>query len=224
MQDLPSFSSLKNAVILYGTNNLHQDSPEDIVDGITKIGYFFKERHHYINVFICGLLLRDEYTSVNRVSITETNKISKVKCLLNKFIFIDQDKYWIQLNGCLNSDMFLLEKLHLAKKGNLVLAKSICWSMEYFHRAIISNEFKTYKLATTFQLNNGNFPLLSFKYACTTVPGCTKVPSSTIISNVVATYLRKFVCVCKFVRVPMFTQSISSFSYHVAKSCDLLAR
>ena len=144
MQDLPSFSSLKNAVILYGINSLHQDSPEDIVDGITKIGYFFKERHHHINVFICGLLLRDEDTSVNRVYIIETNKISKVKCLLNKLIFIDQDKYWIQLNGYLNSDMFLLDKLHLATRNyilqrDLVLAKSICCSMEYFHRIITSN-------------------------------------------------------------------------------------
>ena len=94
MQKLSIFSSLKNAVILCGTNNLYQDSPEDIVDGTIKIGYCFKERHHLINVFIYGLLPRDEYNPVDRVYITETNKISKVKCLLKKFIFIDQDKYW----------------------------------------------------------------------------------------------------------------------------------
>ena len=46
------------------------------------------------NVFICGLLPRDEYIPVDRVYIIETNKISKVKCLLKKFIFNDQDKYW----------------------------------------------------------------------------------------------------------------------------------
>ena len=91
--------------------------------------------------------------------------------------------------------------------------------MEYFHRIITSNNFKTsYKLAKTFQLNNSDFPLLSSKYACTTVPDCTKVPSSTIISNVVATYFRKFVCVCKFVRIPMFTQSISSFLIMLQKA------
>ena len=117
---------MKNAVILCDTNNLHQDSPEDIVDSIIKIGYCFKERYHHINVFICGLLPRDEYTPVNRLYIIETNKISKVKCLLKKFIFIDQDKYWTQPNGCLNSNMFYLDKSHLAEKGNLVLAKFIC--------------------------------------------------------------------------------------------------
>ena len=126
VQKLSIFSSLKNAVILCGTNSLHQDSPEDIVDGIIKIGYCFKERHHHINVFLCGLLPRDKYNPVDRVYIIETNKISKVKCLLKKFIFIDQDKYWTELNGCLNSDIFCLDKSHLEEKGNLVLAESIC--------------------------------------------------------------------------------------------------
>ena len=37
VQNLPISSSLKNAVILSGTNNLQQDSPEDIVDGIIEI-------------------------------------------------------------------------------------------------------------------------------------------------------------------------------------------
>ena len=117
--------------------------------------------------------------------------------------------------------MFYLDKLHLAEKGNLVLAKSICWSMEYFHRIITRKEFKTsYKLATTFQRNNGNLPLLSSKYACTTVSHCTKLQSSTVISNVVATYFRKFVCAGKFVRVPMFTKSIGNPCYRAAKRCD----
>ena len=118
----------------------------------------------------------------------ETNKISKVKCLLKKFNFIDQDKYWTQLNGCLNSDMFFLDKLHLVEKENLVLAKSVCWSMEYFQRIIIRNEFKTQKMAMTFQLNNAYFPFLHSKYACATFPDFTKVPSNAVISNVAATY------------------------------------
>lgn len=94
MQNIHISSSLKNTVILCDTNSLHQDFPEDIVNDIIKIGPCFKEQHHHINVFICGLLPRDEYTPVDRVYIIETNKISKVKCLLKKFIFNDQDKYW----------------------------------------------------------------------------------------------------------------------------------
>ena len=212
---------MKNAVILCSTNNLQQDSPEDIVDSIIEIGHCFKKQHHHINIFICGLLPRDEWASINCVYVIETNKILKVKCSLNKFFLIDQDTYWTQLNGCLNSAMFYLDKLNLVEKGNLVLAKSICSSMEYSHRIITRNEFKTsYKLATVFQLNNTDFPVLSSKYVCKAVSGCTKVPSIKFISNVVAKSLRKFVCIRKFVSVPMFAQSICSPSYRVVKRCD----
>ena len=134
---------MKNAVILSGTNNLQQDSPEDIVVGIIENGHCFKKRHYHITIFICGLLPHDECTSVNRVYIIETNKILKVKCLLNKFFFIDQDTYWTHPNGCLNSDMFYLDKLHLVEKENLVLAKSIYRSIEYSHRIVTRNEFET---------------------------------------------------------------------------------
>ena len=96
----------------------------------------FKKQHHHINIFVCRLLPRDECTSINRVYVIETNKILKVKCSLNKFFFIDQDTYWTQPNGCLNSDMFYLDKLHLVEKENAVLAKSTCRSMEYSHRII----------------------------------------------------------------------------------------
>ena len=101
-------------------------------------------------------------------------------------------------------------------KRNIVLAKSICRSMEYSHRIITRNEFKTsYKLATVFQLNNADFPVLSSKYVCKAVSGCTEVPSSKFISNVFAKCPRRFVCVCKFVSVPMFAQSVRSPSYRV---------
>ena len=119
--------------------------------------------------------------------------------------------------------MFYLGNLHLAEKGNLVLAKSICKSMEYSHRIITRNEFKTlYKLATAFQLNNVDFPVLSSKYVCKTVSGCTKVilRSSKFISNVVAKSPRKFVYVRKLVSVLVFVQSVRSPSYGVVKRCD----
>ena len=90
--------------------------------------------------------------------------------------------------------MFYLDKLHFVEKRNIVLAKSICRSMEYSHEIITRNEFKTsYKLAAVFQLNNADFPVLLSKYVRKAVSGCTKVPSSKFISNVVAKSLRKFV-------------------------------
>ena len=102
-------------------------------------------------------------------------------------------------------------------KRNLVLVL-----VEYSQRIITRNEFKTfYKLATAFQVSNADFLVLSSKYVCKAVSGCTKVPSSKFISNVVAKSLRKFACVRKFVSVPMFAQSVRSPSYRVVKRCYL---
>ena len=56
VQNIDISSSLKNTVILCDTNNLHQDSPEDIVNGIIEIGPCFTKQHYHINVSICGLL------------------------------------------------------------------------------------------------------------------------------------------------------------------------
>ena len=117
--------------------------------------------------------------------------------------------------------MFYVDKLHLVEKGNIVLVTSICSSMEYSHRIITRNEFKTsHKLATAFQLNNPDFPVLSSKYVCKVASSCPKVPPSKFISNVVAKSLRKFVCVRKFVSVPKFAQSVRRPTYRIVKRCD----
>ena len=58
--------SLKNVVVLCRTNNLFTDSPLDLADCIVNIGS-------------CGLILRDESWSVNRVLIKDVNRIPLFK-------------------------------------------------------------------------------------------------------------------------------------------------
>ena len=44
--NLPAVKNIKNVVILCVSNNLHLDAPEDIADGIIKIGInFYKALH-----------------------------------------------------------------------------------------------------------------------------------------------------------------------------------
>ena len=87
MQNLFIFYFLKNAIILCGNNNLQQDShnlhQEDKVDGITKIGFCFKERQHHIDVFICRLLPRDEYASVYTPMLVKQILLIKINIGLN---------------------------------------------------------------------------------------------------------------------------------------------
>ena len=86
--DLPLPSSVKNVVILCGTNNIPIDTPRDIADCIISIGSIFQKKSSGIDVSVCGLIRRDESWSVNRGLINEVNEILKYQCNINGFTFI----------------------------------------------------------------------------------------------------------------------------------------
>ena len=82
-----SYQASKNVVILCGTNNLFQDSPEDIAGGIVEIAQTFQSSYSSINIAIGGILPRDASWSINRVLIKEVNQILKAKCSQSFFIY-----------------------------------------------------------------------------------------------------------------------------------------
>ena len=65
---IPVISSLK-MLLLFGTNNLFQDSPEDIADGIIEIVQTFQSKYNSINIAIGGILSHDASWSINWVLI-----------------------------------------------------------------------------------------------------------------------------------------------------------
>ena len=65
---IPVISSLK-MLLLFGTNNLFQDSSEDIADGIIEIVQTFQSKYNSINIAIGGILSRDASWSINWVLI-----------------------------------------------------------------------------------------------------------------------------------------------------------
>ena len=76
--NLPVISSLKNVVILCGTNNLFQDSTEDIADGVIEIAQTCKSNYNSINIATGGILSSEAGWFINRVLIKEINEILKV--------------------------------------------------------------------------------------------------------------------------------------------------
>ena len=86
--DLPLPSSVKNVVILCGTNNIPIDTPHEIADCIISIGSISQKKSSGIDVSVCGLIPRDECWSVNRVLVNEVNEILKYLCNINGFTFI----------------------------------------------------------------------------------------------------------------------------------------
>ena len=138
-QNLPVISSLKNA-ILCGTNNLFQDSPEDIADGIIEILQTFQSKYNSINIAIGGILPHDASWSFNWVLIKEVNEILKAKYSKSFFTYISYDSCWTVANGSLNPDLFFLDNLHLVEKGNLKLAESIFSSIEIATASLVTNK------------------------------------------------------------------------------------
>ena len=88
---IPFFQSLKNVVILYGTNNINKDSPYDIAQGLIVIGSVFNNQSSNPNIFICGLLPQDESFFINRLIINEKKDLLKSKSLVKSFHFINQN-------------------------------------------------------------------------------------------------------------------------------------
>ena len=170
--NLPLPSSVKNVVILCGTNNVSIDTPRDIADCIISLGSILQKKSSGINVSIYGLIPRDEGWSVNRVLINEVNEILKHQCNINGFAFIFQDHGWTFANGSLDCSLFYKDMLHLTEKGNVKLAKSITLSItsRYNHINLSStnsnmsySDITRQKVQSTisFLLNEHDFPPLS---------------------------------------------------------------
>ena len=86
-RDILPLLSLKNVVIVCGTNDINKDIPYDIAQGLIAIGSVFKNQSSNPNIFICEILSRDESFSVNRLIINEVNDILKSKCLVKRNLF-----------------------------------------------------------------------------------------------------------------------------------------
>ena len=109
-------SYLKNVIISCGTNNICTDSPYDIAQHLIDIGVGFRNRSPKVEIFISGILPRDECYSVNRILIKELNTILKCKCTFHRFNFTKQEQGWTDNNSALDPSLFYQDKLHLIQK------------------------------------------------------------------------------------------------------------
>jgi len=118
-------------VIHVGTNNVNQDSAEDIVQGILAIVDFILVKIPDIKIIVTGLLPRDLYPSFRR------KKIDEVNANLEEMIdFSDDSKYesvffmkpesdWVLEGGMLDETLYHTDYLHLIEAGDEKFAKAI---------------------------------------------------------------------------------------------------
>ena len=101
----------------------------------------------------------------------------------NYFHFIDQSKGWTLDNDTLDFSLLYSDGLHLIKKGNLKLGKSILKAIDStITGSKIPSRYKNTVCSTDFNLNLENFPTLS-----RTVPVCDPVSFNKSMFKVVST-------------------------------------
>ena len=74
---LPPPLSVQNVTVQWETKNVLTESPRDIADCILDESNIFRRKSNTVNIVICGLMLRDECWSVNRLMINKVNNILK---------------------------------------------------------------------------------------------------------------------------------------------------
>ena len=110
-----------SVIVHCSTNNVDQNKPEDIAEGVMRIAETFTKNQAKITTIITGTLPRDNTYSFRQVKINETNNILKAKCMnLLKKYSIEKDDL------TLDENLYYKDFLHLAESGNEKLFKTIC--------------------------------------------------------------------------------------------------
>ena len=123
--DITLPDTLKYVIVHSGTNNLSKNSPKDIADGILASGYKLLEKKPDLKVILSGILPRSHIGSSIREKIGIINQTLFDSCCNNNSLFyLSHGNDWLEPNGELNTNLYYSDKLHLAKEGNLRLAKN----------------------------------------------------------------------------------------------------
>ena len=95
--------AIRQIVILFGTNNVEANTPNDITNGLLCSALTIKKRNSVTNVYITGLLPHDFRETHIRNKIKEVNELIREKCLsisTQRINYIEQHHDWIHGENC----------------------------------------------------------------------------------------------------------------------------
>ena len=119
--------NVRNVIAIVGTNNLNKRQyAKEIAQGIVDVGKIFRTRFENANIFIVGILPRDQVndqyyihkkrTDVNRYLLSECNDLG--------FQYIDTSSF--EGDNCrIDNILYDQKKLHLNEQGNVKLSTMI---------------------------------------------------------------------------------------------------
>ena len=122
--------SMKNIVILCGTNNIPIYSPQRIADCIISTGFISRKKSNSINTSVCGLIPCDEcWLGIHKLTEWNLGVSVQYKCL-----YFHIPRSWMDSCQRLPQLLFVLQRFAApTEHGNVKLAKSITLTPRYNH-------------------------------------------------------------------------------------------
>ena len=151
----------RHIVIHCGTNNIEENTPNDIANGLLCSALIINSRNRATNICITGLLPRDFRETYKRNRIKRVNKLIREKCSslsTPRINYIEQNHDWIDEGNCLRIKYYYRDCLHLVELGNNKLSSTIIKAINHSNLTMSMNNNK-YKATTV--LTGEDFPPLS---------------------------------------------------------------
>ena len=151
----------RHIVIQCGTNNIEENTPNDIANGLLCSALIINSRNRATNIYITGLLPRDFRETYKRNRIKRVNKLIREKCSsisTPRINYIEQDHDWIDEGNFLRIKYYYRDCLHQVELGNNKLNSTITKAIKHSNLTISMNNNK-YKATTV--LTGEDFPPLS---------------------------------------------------------------
>ena len=120
-EKLEFLPAIRQTVIHCGTNNIEENTLDDIANGLLCSAFTIKKRNSLTNVYITGFLPRDFRETHMRNKIKKVNELIREKCSsisTQRINYIEQDHDWIDEGNCLRTKYYYRDCLHLNELGN----------------------------------------------------------------------------------------------------------
>ena len=149
-EKLEFLPAIRQIVIHCGTNNIEENTPNDIANGLRCSALIIKKKEQRYKYIHTGLLPRDFRETYKRNKIKKVNKLIREKCSsisTPRINYIEQDHDWIDEGNCLRIKYYYRDCLHLVELGNKKLSNTIIKAIKHSNLTIPMNTSK-YKATT----------------------------------------------------------------------------
>lgn len=110
----------EKVVLLMGTNNLEQNTDDEIIDGINELVRAVRHRQPKAQIYVAGVLPR----AWHEPRVAALNKTLQVRLLASEATYVDMSAEFLQPNGRIINELFT-DGLHPNKEGYQRMAKML---------------------------------------------------------------------------------------------------